>query len=75
MDGLEERRLRSRLRDVGDKSNDLIHGKKKNSPVCQAQDEELQECGIKQQLLVTFRELGEAGHFLRPAADDTHRAH
>lgn len=47
----------------------------KVSPVCQAQDKKLQECRIKQQLLVAFWELGEARHFLRPATDDAHGAH
>ena len=44
------------------------------SPVGQAQDEELEEGGFQQQILVLPRQLGEALDFLGPFADDVHGA-
>lgn len=46
-----------------------------NKPVSQAQGEKLQERRVEQQVLVAFRELGEARHLLCPAADYAHGAH
>lgn len=53
----------------------VVYTQEQISPVRQAQDEKLQERGIKQQLLVALRELCEAGYLLRPATDDAHGAH
>lgn len=41
-------------------------------PVGESQDEQFQEGGLEQQVLVLFVQVGESGDFLRPAPDDLH---
>lgn len=43
-------------------------------PVCQPQHEQLQEGGFKEQVLVRFRKISEAGDFFCPSSDDLHGA-
>lgn len=44
------------------------------SPVCQPQDEELQEGGFKEEILILLRQIREARNLLCPAPDDLHGA-
>lgn len=44
------------------------------SPVRQPQDEEFQEGGFKEKILILLREIGEARDLLRPASNDLHGA-